>query len=74
MVKRGSVIRQRSQRRMAAPTSSGDTVVDPGVNMDVTEPSSQTTVIDEGYLTGNIGKEPIPRSSGKLLGNSSGSI
>lgn len=74
MVKQGSVIRQRSQRRMAAPMSSEDTVVDPGVNMDATEPSSQATIIDEGYLTGNIGKEPIPRSSGEFLGGSSGSI
>jgi hypothetical protein len=59
---------------MAGPVSSGDTVVVSGVNTDVAEPSSQATVVDEGYQTSHIGKDPIPRSSGKLAATSSSSI
>lgn len=48
--------------------------MDPGFDLNAPEPSSQATIVDEGYQTSHIGKEPIPRSSGKLGPNLSSSI
>ena len=71
MVKRETVIQHRSSRTpifsMADPVSSEATVLDPAVSLNAAEPSSQAIVLDEGYQTGHIGKETLPRSSGKLI-------
>lgn len=54
---------------MADPMSSADTAVNSGVSLDPAEPSSQATMVDEGYQTSHVGKDPIPRSSGKHTTN-----
>lgn len=69
MVKRESAFlpqsRDTTNYSMANLVSSGDTIVDPNVDMGDAQPSSQATTADEGYQTGPISKGRTAGSSSK---------
>lgn len=65
MVKREPIIQPKPlDYPMAGFISSGDTIADPTIDAADVEPTSQSTILDEGYQTAQVGKEHSQMSSG----------